>query len=101
MEPRPSDFVLEQNLWHIHTDKHFVKIVKLSLRYPKIYKSVKNGKSKIFTTQILSSHIEYRRKFKKKCNAVTGWFIMYTRCSNVENNKLQIMSEIKLKIKNF
>ena len=54
---------LPQNIFHRHTytqtDRHFAKIDKSCFAHPKMRKSNKNWKSKIFTKPILFSiHIE-------------------------------------------
>ena len=46
---------------HTQRDKHFVKIVKLCSWHPKMCKSIKNHKLKIFIIQILFSYTEERR----------------------------------------
>ena len=45
---------LPQNFCHIHTGRHFLKIVKSWPGHPKTCKSIKNRKSKIWTKPILS-----------------------------------------------
>ena len=50
-------------LSHTHTDRHFPEIVKSCSGHPKMCKSIKNWKSKIFTKPMLSSiHIEENKK---------------------------------------
>ena len=57
----PFHAIMPPNFCHIHTDRHFLKMVKSCSGHLKTYKSIKNRKSKIFKNPILSSYI-YRRK---------------------------------------
>ena len=66
MQFRPLVFALAraQNLRHTQTERHFVEIVKPCSEHPqsnKMCKSINNRKPKIFTINILSSYVEYRR----------------------------------------
>ena len=59
MQFRPSVFELAQpqNVCHVQTDRHFVKIVKSCSEHPNTYKSIKKPELKIFGIPVLPFYI--------------------------------------------